>query len=132
MDYQQAENQLTSVQQQTQTSLQKLQALAQKLTTAAPDPTTGREWAMDLREVALAVQNQAQNTTTLVQQMAEYIRRLESDVATHPSPTVQPTGWANQPPMSGGGFLGSLTSGLGMGAGFAVADNLVGDLFNLF
>ena len=93
MDYQQAENQLAVVQEQTQASLQKLQALAQ--------------------------------------QMAEYIRRLESDVATHPNPTVQPTGWANQP-QAGGGFLSSLTSGLGMGAGFAVADDLVGDLFNMF
>ncbi|MHB8254202.1 MAG: hypothetical protein ACYDEV_11005 [Acidiferrobacter sp.] len=132
MDYQQAENQLATVQQQTQTSLQKLQTLAQKLTAAAPDPTTGREWAMDLREVALAVQNQAQNTTMLVQQMAEYIRRLEGDIASHPSPTVQPTGWANQARAGGGGFLSSLTSGLGMGAGFAVADDLVGDLFNMF
>ena len=131
MDYQQAENQLAVVQEQTQASLQKLQALAQKLASVAPDPSTGREWAMDLREVALAVQTQAQNSTTLAQQMAEYIRRLESDVATHPNPTVQPTGWANQP-QAGGGFLSSLTSGLGMGAGFAVADDLVGDLFNMF
>jgi len=131
MDYQQAENQLVSVQQQAQMSLQKLQALAQKLTAAAPDQATGREWAMDLREAALAVQNQAQNTTMLVQQMADYIRRLESDVATHPNPMVQPTGWANQAP-GGGGFLSSLTSGLGMGAGFAVANDLVGDLFNMF
>lgn len=132
MDYQQAENQLASAQQQTQLSLQKLQALAQKLAAAAPDPTTGREWGMDLREVAMAVQNQAQNTTMLVQQMAQYIHQLEDAMASHPNPPVQSAGWANQSQGAGGGFLGSLTSGLGMGAGFAVADDLVGDLFNLF
>ena len=131
MDYQQTQNQLAQVQQQAQTSLLKLQTLAQKLAVAAPDPTTGREWAMDLREVGLAVQNQAQNTTMLLQQMAQYIQQLETAMASHPNPPAQPAaGWTSQP--QGGGFLGSLTTGLGMGAGFAVADDLVNDLFNLF
>ena len=133
MDYQQAENQLTVVQQQNQATLQKLQALVQKFAAAAPDPTTGREWTMDLREIAMMMQNQAQNTTTLIQQMAQYIQQLEGTLATHPNAPMQPTGWANQSPQaSGGGFMGSLMSGLGMGAGFAVADDVVGDLFNLF
>ncbi|WP_298135450.1 hypothetical protein [Acidiferrobacter sp.] len=133
MDYQQAENQLTVVQQQNQAVLQKLQALAQKFAAAAPDPTTGREWAMDLREIAMMMQTQAQGTTTLIQQMAQYIQQLEGTLATHPNPPLQPTGWANQAPQqSGGGFMGSLVSGLGMGAGFAVADDVVSDLFNLF
>lgn len=130
MDYQQAQGQLTQVQQQSQAVMQKLQALAQKLAAAAPDANTGREWAMDLREVALALQAQSQQTTMLITQMADYIGRLENEMATHPAPTVQPTGWANQ--ASGGGFLGALTSGLGWGAGFAVADDVVNDIFNLF
>ncbi len=130
MDYQQAQNQLSQVQQQSQMVMQKLQAFAQKLGAAAPDPTTGREWAMDLREVAMAVQGQAQQTSMLLSQMADYIGRLENEMATHPTTNVQPTGWATQ--SSGGGFMGALTSGLGMGAGFAVADDLVNDLFNLF
>ncbi|MDA8360461.1 MAG: hypothetical protein M0Z44_00445 [Gammaproteobacteria bacterium] len=130
MDYQQAQGQLTQVQQQSQLVMQKVQALAQKLSAAAPDATTGREWAMDLREMAMAIQAQTQQTTMLISQMADYIGRLENEMATHPAPTVQPTGWANQ--SAGGGFMGALTSGLGMGAGFAVADDLVGDLFNLF
>ena len=133
MDFQQAENQLAVVQQQNQATMQKLQALAQKLAAAAPDPTTGREWAMDLREVAMAIQGQAQNTTLLIQQMAQYIQQLEGALATHPNAPMQPTGWANQQSQAGGGgFLGSLVGGLGMGAGFAAADNIVNDLFDLF
>ena len=120
MDYQQAENQLTVVQQQNQATMQKLQALAQKFATAAPDATTGREWAMDLREVAMMMQTQAQSTTTLIQQMAQYIQQLEGALATHPNAPMQPTGWANQPSQVGGGFMGSLMSGLGMDALFIV------------
>ncbi len=131
MDYQQAQNQLALVQQQNQTAMQTLQALAQKLAAAAPDPTTGREWAMDLREAAMAMQAQAQSTTMLVQQMAQYIQQLEGAVATHPNAQVRPAGWANQQ-SAGGGFLGSLVGGLGMGAGFAAADNIVNDIFDLF
>lgn len=133
MDYQQAQNQLALVQQQNQTAMQTLQALAQKLAAAAPDPTTGREWAMDLREAAMAMQAQAQSTTMLVQQMAQYIQQLEAALATHPNAPVRPAGWANQQSQGGGGgFLGSLVGGLGMGAGFAAADNIVNDIFDLF
>ncbi|HQU15828.1 MAG: hypothetical protein B7Z66_03335 [Chromatiales bacterium 21-64-14] len=132
MDYASAENQIVQVEQQSQTALQNMQTLAQKLRAAAPDETTGREWAMDLREIAMSVQQQNQAVVTMVNQMAEYIRTLEGQLQSHPNPTVQPRGWASQSPMSGGGFWGNVTSGLGMGAGFAVASDVVGDLFNMF
>lgn len=131
MDYASAENQIVQVQQQSQALMQKMQALAQKLRSAAPDDTTGREWAMDLREVAMSMQNQNQAMGMLVSQMEEYIKTLETQLETHPNPTVQPRGWAARPRGGGGGFMGSLISGLGMGAGFAVADDVVGDIFNM-
>jgi hypothetical protein len=131
MDYASAENQIVQVEQQGRTTLQKMQTLAQKLRSSATDETTGREQAMDLREIALAVQQQNQSVVTLVDQMAEYIKTLEGQLQSHPNPTVQPRGWGNRSPMSGGGFWGSITSGLGMGAGFAVADDVVGGLFNM-
>lgn len=132
MDYASAENQIVQVEQQSQTTLQNMQALAQKLRSAAPDETTGREWAMDLREIAMSVQQQNQSVVTMVNQMAEYIHTLEGQLQSHPNPTVQPRGWAGGSAMSGGGFWGNVTSGLGMGAGFAVASDVVGDLFNMF
>ena len=60
MDYGSAENQIAKVEQQAQPLLQSIQALAQKLRTGAPDEATGREWAMDLREIALTMQTQNQ------------------------------------------------------------------------
>lgn len=131
MDYNTANNQLAQVQQQSQTVMQNLQALGQKMVSAAPDPTTGREWAMDIKELALAIQHQNQNVALLLNQMADYIRNLEQQLATHPNPGLQPQGWSNSMG-SGGGFLGNVTSGLGLGAGFAVGEDLVNGLFNLF
>ncbi|MDA8364108.1 MAG: hypothetical protein M0Z84_09890 [Gammaproteobacteria bacterium] len=131
MDYSTAENQIAQVEQQSQTVIQNMQQFAQKLRSAAPDETTGREWALDLREIAMAMQNQNQAVVGLVNQMADYIKTLESQLATHPNPSVQPRGWASQS-SGGGSFWSSVTSGLGVGAGFAVANDLVGDLFSMF
>ncbi|MGA7799313.1 MAG: hypothetical protein WCC36_00745 [Gammaproteobacteria bacterium] len=127
MDYPLAEQQMSQVQQQAQVTMEKLQSLAEKLRTRAPDETTGREWAMDLREIAMTMQQQSQTTMMLFQQMGQYIHTLENELHSHPAPTVQPRGWGG-----GGGFLSSLTSGLGMGAGFAVAEDAVNDIFNAF
>lgn len=127
MDYPVAEQQMTQVQQQTQVAMEKMQALAQKLRSAAPDETSGREWAMDLREIAMTVQQQNQTAMMLLQQMGQYIHTLENELNSHPAPSVQPRGWG-----SGSGFLGNLTAGLGMGAGFAVAEDVVNDIFSAF
>ncbi|MHB8623659.1 MAG: hypothetical protein ACYC9J_12930 [Sulfuricaulis sp.] len=132
MDYSSAENQITKVELQAQTLFQSMQGLAQKLRTGSPDEATGREWAMDLREIALTMQTQNQTVVTLINQMAEYIHSLEGQLATHPNPTVPPRGWSSQPSFgTGGGFWNTVTSGLGMGAGFAVASDVVGSLFNM-
>jgi len=129
MDYQSAENQIAQVEQQAQGVMQQAQALGQKLQAAAPDPATGREWVMDLKELLLAFQAQHQQMVGMVNQMAEHIQALEQDMQTHPAPTVQSRGWAGQA-TARNGLWGNVTSGLGMGAGFAVANDLIGSLFN--
>ncbi|MHB1951094.1 MAG: hypothetical protein ACYCQK_06420 [Acidiferrobacteraceae bacterium] len=130
MDYTSASKQVVEVQQQSQEVLQGLQALAKKLSAAAPDATTAREWAMDLKEVALSIQGQNQNITALLNQMADYIKDLEQQLATHPNPGMQSRGWSSS--LGGGSFLGNLTSGLGLGAGMAAGEDLIGGLFNMF
>jgi hypothetical protein len=127
MDYGSAQNQVMQVEQQSQTLIEHIQTLAQKLKDAAPDADTGREWAMDLREIALSVQSENQMLAALVTQMGQYIQTLEAQLQTHPNPTVQPRGWASS---GGGGFLGSLTAGLGMGAGFGLAQDAINGIFN--
>lgn len=132
MDYTDATSQITKVEQQNQNLAQQLQTFAQKLNSQAPDPTTGKEWVLDLKQIAIDVQTQNQALMMMINQMAEHIHNLEQQLDTHPNPTMQPRGWSIQTAPRGGGFWGNVTSGLGLGAGFGVANALVGDIFNAF
>ncbi len=49
MDFSSAQNQVMQVEQQSQSLVENIQTLAQKLKSAAPDEATGREWSVDLR-----------------------------------------------------------------------------------
>ncbi len=130
MQYTDATNQITKVEQQTQELAQQLQTFAQKLSSQAPDPATGKEWILDLKQIAVDMQTQNQTLVMMINQMAEHIHDLEQQLDTHPNPTVQARGWSNQITPRGGGFWGNVTSGLGMGAGFGVANALIGGIFN--
>jgi hypothetical protein len=131
MDYQTAETQAQQLQTQADQVGQGVKALAEKLQSTVTDPAIGRDLMLDLREMALAVQKQNQSALMLIQQMAEYIHALESHLNAQPQPTYQTRGWASQPYAgTGGGFMGNVMSGLGMGAGFGLASDLVGSLFN--
>jgi len=130
MDYNSAEQELTQLQRSSQESLEKMQGLAQKVKASAKDEMSGREMAMDLRDLAMQWQQQNQQALVLIQGLAQYVHTLEQQLQTHPQPTVQPRGWTQG--VGGGGFLGSLVSGLGMGAGFGLAEDAVNDIFNQF
>jgi hypothetical protein len=131
VDYQTAENQALQLQQQADEVGQGVKALAEKLQSKVTDPTLSRELMLDLREAALAIQKQNQSALILIQQMAEYIHSLETHLNSQPQPTFQTRGWAAQPYAgSGGGFMGNVVSGLGLGAGFGLASDLVGSIFN--
>ena len=131
MDYQTAETQAQQLQTQADQVGQGIKALAEKLQSTVTDPAIGRDLMLDLREMALAVQKQNQSALMLIQQMAEYIHALESHLNAQPQPTYPTRGWASQPYAgTGGGFMGNVMSGLGMGAGFGLASDLVGSLFN--
>ncbi len=133
MDYQSAENQVVQLQTQADQVAQGIQGLSAKLQAKITDPSLARELILDLREAALAVQKQNQTTMMLVEQMAQYIHALESHVANAPQPGIAPRGWSAQPYASGGGgFMGNVMSGLGMGAGFGLANDLVSSIFNAF
>ncbi|WP_232224985.1 hypothetical protein [Acidihalobacter ferrooxydans] len=129
MEYQDAQQQITQIQQQAQDVKDRLQQFAQKLSTSVGDQNVARELAMDLREIALGVQQQQQQTQFVLQQMGQHIQQLEQAVEQHPPAMqyAQPRGWG-----AGSGFLGNLTAGLGLGAGIGVGEDVANDLFNLF
>ena len=130
MDYTDATNQITQLEQQTQALSLQFQALGQKLSSQAPNPDTGKDWMLDLKQIAINVQSQNQAVVAMINQMAEHIHNLEQQLDTHPNPSVQSRGWGTQYAPRGGGFWGNVTSGLGMGAGFGVANALIGGIFN--
>ena len=135
MDYQTAENQALQLQQQADQVGQGIKTLAEKLQAKIGDPNLSRELILDLKEAALAIQRQNQSALLLIQQMAEYIHSLETHVNSLPQqpayPAYQTRGWAAQPYAgTGGGFMGNVVSGLGLGAGFGLASDLVSSIFN--
>ena len=129
MDYIQAEQQITGIQQQSQETKNRLQQFAQKLSGCVGDQNTARDLAMDLREIAMVLQQQQQQTLFVLQQMGQHIQQLEMAVQSHPPAAqyAQPRGWG-----AGGGFLSNLTTGLGLGAGIGIGEDLVNDVFNMF
>jgi hypothetical protein len=140
VDYQTAESQAVQLQQQANQVAQALKELADKLQTRVPDPNLSRELMLDLRETAIAIQQQNQSALMLIQQMAQYIHALESNLAAmQPQVPLQPRGWAAQPwgaqpyptsyPTASSGFMGNLATGLGLGAGFGLGEDLVDSIF---
>ena len=131
MDYQTAENQAVQLQNQADEVGQNVKALADKLQSKLTDQDLSRELTLDLRETAFAIQKQNQSALMLIQQMAEYIHSLESHINSQPQPAYQTRGWSQQSYAGGGGgFMSNVMSGLGMGAGFGLASDLVGSIFS--
>ncbi|HXS27020.1 MAG TPA: hypothetical protein VN730_05065 [Steroidobacteraceae bacterium] len=131
MDYQSAESQAMQLQNQANETAQAIKAFADKLQQKVTDPSLQRELLLDLREATLSIQQQNQSALGLIQQMAEYIHVLESHLGSMQQPSFQPRGWAAQPYYgSRGGFMGNVMSGLGLGAGFGLASDLVNSIFN--
>lgn len=119
-----------------------LQALAQKLQTAASAGNTdAREWALDLREIALAIRDEEGQMSTLLQSIHAMVDNHVQDLpqqqvqqapqyAAQPQ-YAQPVQYA-QPQQSGmlGRFLGSTVGrSIAMGAGFGIGDDIVNDIF---
>ena len=136
MDYQTAQNQALLLQQQAFQVTQEIKGLADKLQARIPDPNLSRELMMDLRQAALAIQQQNQSAVAIIQQMAEYIHQLESTLYNSQPQAVpmQTRGWAAAPyPYASGGFMGnvasSLGTGLGLGVGFGMGEEIVDSIF---
>lgn len=150
MDIQTIDNQYTQLQTQAQQTIAELQALAQKLQTAAQAGNQdAREWFLDLKSIALAIQAEQNQVANLLGALhnfaASQVQQLPQSV---PQSLPQP-GWGNQPQypqqqpyppqgyypqQQGGGLLGEIfNSGFGRaivtGAGFGIGDDLINKIF---
>lgn len=156
MDTETVDRQFSALQNQGQQTVTLIQRLADKLSAAAAagDPNA-REWGLDLKEIALAVRDEENTTTELLQSIHAVV---DNHVATNP-PAVQPyyapaTHYAQparyqapyqppyqpqyqQPAPSSGGALhrflgGAFGQAIVAGAGFGIGDDIVNSIFDSF
>lgn len=135
MDTATIDRQYTSLQNASQQVYQELKELADKLQAeSAKGNQQAREWVLDLREIALAIQAQQQQTSSLLQAIHGFVANENQAYTTgYPAqPSYAQPGFL-QPasPMAPrqGGLGGFLNSGFGrameMGLGFGLGDDLI-------
>ena len=152
MDTETVDRQFTALQHQAQLTATLIQTLADKLAAAATagDPNA-REWALDLKEIALAIRDEQSTTTELLQAIHALV---DNHVAAAEPPTpayypppaqyAQPPQYQapyqpqyQQPAPAGGGTLqrflgGRFGQAIVTGAGFGIGDDIVNSIFDSF
>ena len=149
MDIQTIDSNYNQLQSQAQQTVEELKQLAGKLQTAvqAGDPNA-REWFLDLKSIALAIQAEQNQVSNLLQSLHNFVESQQAQPPVQQLPP-QASPWGNQPAgyppqnngyypqqnsMGGGGLLGGLlNSGFGRaivtGAGFGIGDDLINKIF---
>jgi hypothetical protein len=146
MDIQTIDQQYQQLQTQAQGTAQELSGLAEKLQVAAQGGNQdAREWLLDLKSIALAIQAEQSQVGLLLQALHGFVANQATAMQAPPpsgawaqSPNMPPPGYQpgyGQPQPGGvGGMLSSfLGSGFGraieMGAGFGIGDDLINKIF---
>jgi len=146
MDVETIDQQYQQLQTQAQQTAGELTKLAGKLQISAQGGNQdAREWLLDLREIALAMQAEQNQVGALLQALHGYVMNQAQQVTSMPQSA--PGAWAAAPQgypppgyqpaypqQAGGGMLGSfMNSGFGraltMGAGFGIGDDLINSIF---
>jgi len=152
VDTETVDRQFSELQQQAQQTGALIQTLADKLSTAvtAGDPNA-REWALDLKEIALALRDEQSTTTELLQAIHALVDNhihIAASAASAP-PYNPPSAQYAQPPQyqtpyqsqyqqpvpGGGGALqrflgGRFGQAIVTGAGIGIGDDLVNSIFD--
>jgi hypothetical protein len=148
MDTATVDSQYAALQQQAQQTSSLLQALAGKLSTAAAaGDANAREWALDLKEIALAIRDEESSTTqllTAIHALVDNHVQAPAPVYQTPEPQYQPQQYQPQYPaqqpyqpqyqQQGGGLQHFLGGRFGQaivnGAGFGIGDDIVNSIFD--
>jgi cell division septum initiation protein DivIVA len=125
------------LQQESQELTQAIQGLASKLQAAVTaGDESAKEWIPDLKGIALQIQQEQLQVQALLQALHGFaVNTLQQ------APSPQPVGPAPAQPapsQSGGmlshflsgGFGQVMTAGVGLGAGFGLADSVINSLFD--
>jgi hypothetical protein len=124
---------------------QTIQSFAQKLQTAGDaGDAQAKEWILDLKSIALSIQQEQLQTQALLQALHDFsVNTLQQQQPiVQQQPAVQQPAAAAAPatePQSAGGLLShfrgsgfgqAMTQGAGIGVGFGLADSVINSLFN--
>jgi len=135
VDIQTIDQQYNQLQQEAQQVAQGIQVLAQKLKAASDNgDQNAREYLLDLRELAMNIQQEQQQVMAVMQAVHEAMQNQSLQPGWQPGYPQTPQASYGQPQQQGGGFLSEfLNSGFGraieMGAGFGIGDDLINKLF---
>jgi hypothetical protein len=154
MDVDTVDREFATLQQKAQQTSSLIQALAGKLSAAATGDANAREWQLDLKEIALAIREEEDTATSLLQAIHalvdNHVQSMASAPAAQPDyqqppaypqpPTYQQPAYAQpqyQPAgygQAGGGTLGRFLSGnfgraIVTGAGFGIGDDIINSIF---
>ena len=158
MDIQTIDSNYNQLQSQAAQTVQELKDLATKLQSAAGSgDQNAREWLLDLKSIALAIQAEQNQVSNLLQALHGFVENQSQAVQQLPQ-SVPQAGWGQPPqqqypqqgypqqgypqqgyppqgyPQGGGGILGGLfNSGFGRaivtGAGFGIGDDIINKIF---
>jgi hypothetical protein len=137
MDVQTVDNEYEQLQQEAQATVQAIQTLAGKLRTGGPAADTDvKEWLLDLKSIALQVQQEQLQMQSLLQAIHSYatntVQQMQQAQPTPLAP-VQPAAPGQQGGglgrFFGGNFGHAIESGAGMGVGFGISNAIIGSIF---
>lgn len=141
MDVQTVDNEYQQLQQEAQDTVQAIQSLAGKLQTGGPVADTDvKGWLLDLKSIALQVQQEQLQMQALLQAIHAYAANTVQQMPQQqyqPAPVAYAQPAAPEQQQSGGGlgrFFGgnfghAMESGVGMGAGFGLSNAIIGSIF---
>ncbi|MBU2788679.1 hypothetical protein HFQ13_10795 [Acidithiobacillus sp. VAN18-1] len=136
MDMATVEQQYNQLQAEAQGVAQALQALAAKMQQGTEKNPDAREWLLDLKQLALNIQQEQMQVMGVMQAMHQAVQNdfMQSQNGGQWQPGYPQTPQAVNPQQQGGGFLSSLEhSGFGqalmMGAGFGIGDDIINSIF---
>ncbi len=135
MDVETVDQEYQQLEQESQQLTQAIQGFATKLQAAGDSGVAeAREWILDLKGIALQIQQEQLQMQALLQALHGFaVNTLQQ--AAPPAQALAPQAAAPEAHggmlqhFLGGGFGQKLTHGVGMGAGFGIADSVINSIF---
>jgi len=107
-----------------------IQALAEKLQTAAQGgDANAREWLLDLKQVALDVKDEQVQVNSLLQSIHAYADRTSQQFQQQPQQVAQPMYGGGRGGLFGGLLGGGFGRAMEVGAGIGLGEDLINSIF---